>query len=172
MLKQAAATALLVVLAVLAAPADTTRPTPDVTPRVPAASARIAQGPDAAATILKSIDLKQEQYSAVAKQIWDYAELGFQEDKSSALLQKTLADAGFTVDKGVAGMPTAFTASYGSGKPVIAIVGEFDALPGAVASGRRVRRATRRRPGPRATPAVTTCSAPRRRRPPSPSRSG
>ncbi len=110
MLKQAAATALLVVLAVLAAPAQ--------------------QAPDATAGMLKSIDAKTDQYSAVAKQIWDYAEMGFQEDQSSALLQRTLADAGFTIAKGVAGMPTAFTASYGSGKPVIAIVGEFDALPG------------------------------------------
>lgn len=77
-----------------------------------------------------SIEAKKDQYAAVAKQIWDYAELGFQEEKSSALLQKTLADAGFAVEKGVAGMPTAFSASYGSGKPVIVLIGEFDALPG------------------------------------------
>jgi len=109
MLKHAATTAVLVVLAVLAAPAQ--------------------QGPDAAG-VLKSIDAKRDQYAAIAKQIWDFPELGFQEERSSALLQKTLADAGFSVAKGVAGMPTAFTASYGTGKPVIAIVGEFDALPG------------------------------------------
>jgi aminobenzoyl-glutamate utilization protein B len=80
--------------------------------------------------IVTSIDAKRDQYAAVAKQIWDYAELGFQEEKSSALLQKTLADAGFVVEKGVAGMPTAFTASFGSGKPTIVLIGEFDALPG------------------------------------------
>ncbi len=85
---------------------------------------------DAATAILQSIDAKKDVYTNVAKQIWDYAELGFQEERSSALLQKTLADAGFTVEKGVAGMPTAFVAAYGSGKPVVAIVGEFDALPG------------------------------------------
>ncbi len=88
------------------------------------------QAPDADALIMKSIDAKKDGYAAIARQIWDYAELGFQETKSSALLQKTLADAGFRVEAGVAGMPTAFTASYGTGKPVIAIVGEFDALPG------------------------------------------
>jgi aminobenzoyl-glutamate utilization protein B len=80
--------------------------------------------------IVASIDAKREQYAAVARQIWDLAELGYQEEKSSALLQQTLADAGFTMEKGVAGMPTAFTASYGSGRPVIVLVGEFDALPG------------------------------------------
>jgi aminobenzoyl-glutamate utilization protein B len=80
--------------------------------------------------ILKVLDGKSAQYSAIAKQIWDYAEVGYKEVKSSALLQETLANDGFKIDKGVAGMPTAFIASYGSGKPVIAILGEFDALPG------------------------------------------
>ncbi len=80
--------------------------------------------------VIKSIDAKYDTYSVTAKQIWDYAEVGFQETKSSALLQKMLQDAGFTVQNNVAGMPTAFTATYGSGKPVIGILGEFDALPG------------------------------------------
>ena len=53
-----------------------------------------------------------------------------QEFKSSALLIKTLEDEGFKVEKGVAGMPTCFVATWGSGKPVIGILGEFDALPG------------------------------------------
>lgn len=80
--------------------------------------------------ILKSLDGKTEQYSAIAKKIWGYAEVGYQEKQSSALLQQTLTEAGFTVQNNVAGMPTAFVASYGSGKPVIGILGEFDALPG------------------------------------------
>ena len=80
--------------------------------------------------VSKSIDAKYDQYSAIAKKIWDYAEVGFQETQSSALLQQTLKDAGFIVQSNVAGMPTAFTASYGSGKPLIGILGEFDALPG------------------------------------------
>lgn len=80
--------------------------------------------------VIKSIDARYELYSAIAKKIWDYAEVGFQENQSTALLQQTLKEAGFTVQNNVAGMPTAFTANYGSGKPVIGILGEFDALPG------------------------------------------
>src|SRR5260221_8406274 len=75
-------------------------------------------------------DGKREKCAGVAKEMWGFAEVGFQETKSSALLQQQLKAAGFQVTAGVAGMPTAFVATVGSGKPVIAIVGEFDALPG------------------------------------------
>lgn len=71
-----------------------------------------------------------EQYKTTALQIWDYAEVGYKEVNSSALLQKTLKENGFTVEAGVAGMPTAFVATYGSGSPVIGILAEYDALPG------------------------------------------
>jgi aminobenzoyl-glutamate utilization protein B len=71
-----------------------------------------------------------EEYKKDAMEIWNYAEVGYKEVKSSGLLQKTLQDNGFTVEAGVAGIPTAFVATYGSGKPVIAILAEFDALPG------------------------------------------
>lgn len=66
----------------------------------------------------------------VARSIWSFAERGFLEEKSTALLQDVLQKEGFQIEKGVAGMPTAFVASYGSGKPVIGILAEFDALPG------------------------------------------
>ncbi len=66
----------------------------------------------------------------VARQIWDWAEVGYQETQSSALLQQELTKAGFKVEAGVAGIPTAFVATAGSGQPVIAILAEFDALPG------------------------------------------
>jgi aminobenzoyl-glutamate utilization protein B len=69
-------------------------------------------------------------YKKIALQIWDYAEVGYKEVKSSALLQQTLADNGFVVKAGVAEIPTAFVATYGSGSPVIGILAEFDALPG------------------------------------------
>lgn len=62
--------------------------------------------------------------------IWEYAEVALREYKSSALLADELEKAGFKVQRGVAGMPTAFVASYGEGKPVIGILGEYDALPG------------------------------------------
>jgi aminobenzoyl-glutamate utilization protein B len=80
--------------------------------------------------VLKGIDAKRDQYTAIAQQIWNFAELGYQEQRSSALLQNELKNAGFTIRAGVVDEPTGFVASYGSGKPIIAIVGEFDALPG------------------------------------------
>ena len=70
-----------------------------------------------------------KKYGQISDAIWSYAELGMQEFKSSALLIKTLEDEGFTVERNVAGMPTCFVATWGSGKPVIGILGEFDALP-------------------------------------------
>jgi aminobenzoyl-glutamate utilization protein B len=79
---------------------------------------------------IRDLDPQHEAYRQIARQIWDYAEPGFKEVKSSELLQKTLADNGFAVQAGVAGMPTAFVASYGSGTPVIGILAEFDALAG------------------------------------------
>lgn len=80
--------------------------------------------------VAKSIDAGYDHYSSIAKKIWEFAEVGYQETKSSALLQETLGQAGFKIENGVAGMPTAFVATYGTGKPVIGILGEFDALPG------------------------------------------
>lgn len=76
------------------------------------------------------IDRDAAKNAEVAKAIWNYAEVGYQETKSSALLQKQLKDAGFRIESGVAGIPTAFTATYGNGGPVVAVLGEFDALPG------------------------------------------
>jgi len=80
--------------------------------------------------VLKNLDAQSESYGEIAQTIWKFAEMGYQEEKSAALLQKTLSDAGFTIKKGVAGIPTAFLAEYGSGSPVIGIMGEYDALPG------------------------------------------
>jgi len=80
--------------------------------------------------VLKKLDMQQDHYAATALQIWNYAEVGYQETKSSAALQTLLRDAGFQVTTGVAEIPTAFVASYGQGKPVIGILAEFDALPG------------------------------------------
>ena len=90
----------------------------------------MAQAQKTKPEVIKAIDSKYDQYSSIAHKIWEYAEVGFQENQSSALLQATLSKEGFKVESSVAGMPTAFTATYGSGKPVIGILGEFDALPG------------------------------------------
>jgi aminobenzoyl-glutamate utilization protein B len=95
--------------------------------------AAAAQSPSLTAAqraLLASLDGKQSTYAAIARQIWGFAEVGYQETRSSALLSETLEKAGFRVTRGVVGEPTAFTAEVGSGKPVLAIIGEFDALPG------------------------------------------
>src|SRR3954470_12771721 len=72
--------------------------------------------PDDRAALLRGIDAKREKYAGVAKEIWGFAEVGYQEQKSSALLQQQLKAAGFQVTAGVAGIPTAFVATFGSGK--------------------------------------------------------
>jgi len=69
------------------------------------------------------------KYGMISDKIWGYAELGLQEFKSSSLLIETLEDEGFKIERNVAGMPTCFVATWGEGKPVIGILGEFDALP-------------------------------------------
>src|SRR5215467_7457912 len=90
-----------------------------------------AQSPASAhAQLVELVGKDAAQWQEVSKQIWDFAELGYHEAKSSGLLQKQLQEAGFKVQAGLANEPTAFIASYGEGKPVIAILGEFDALPG------------------------------------------
>ncbi len=80
--------------------------------------------------ILAALEADYNRYESIARTLWANPELGYLEVESAALLQDTLAEEGFTVEAGVAGMPTAFTASYGAGGPVIGILGEYDALPG------------------------------------------
>ena len=81
-----------------------------------------------------TIDKHQSEFENVAMTIWDLAEVGYQEYESSKLLQDSLKDHGFRIQTNVADIPTAFIAEYGSGSPVIAILGEFDALPGVAQS--------------------------------------
>lgn len=82
------------------------------------------------ARLVSYLDQHTPEYAAISKKIWGFAEVGYQEQKSAALLQETLQKEGFTVKAGIAGIPTAFIASYGSGEPVIGILAEYDALPG------------------------------------------
>ena len=79
---------------------------------------------------LQQLDARLPEYQSIAQRIWEFAEVGYKETKSSNLLQEILRKEGFRVEAGVAGMPTAFIASYGSGSPVIALLAEYDALPG------------------------------------------
>ncbi len=85
---------------------------------------------DAGADITSGVEARADQTEAIALELWETAEVGYQERKSSALLQTALLNEGFEVEAGVAGIPTAFVASWGDGGPVIAILAEFDALPG------------------------------------------
>lgn len=91
-------------------------------------STAAAAAPDDA--VLRFVEARRDADHAVALDIWKWAEVGYQEQQSSARLQEQLKAAGFDVKVGVADMPTAFVATYGSGKPVIAILAEMDALPG------------------------------------------
>lgn len=66
----------------------------------------------------------------INERIWEYAEIGLEETNSVSLYENLLIQEGFDMNKDIAGMPTAFVATYGSGKPVIGITAEYDALPG------------------------------------------
>jgi aminobenzoyl-glutamate utilization protein B len=93
-------------------------------------SAAAAADPDRKAAAVASIDADADAYWAAALDIWGWAEPGYQETRSSQRLIGLLREAGFTIEEGVAAIPTAFVASYGSGEPVLGILAEFDALPG------------------------------------------
>lgn len=76
------------------------------------------------------IEEKRNDFIEVSDCIWKFAELGYEEQQSAELLCRKLEEEGFAVQRGVGGMETAFIGSYGSGFPVVAILGEFDALSG------------------------------------------
>lgn len=79
---------------------------------------------------LDTIEENKELIASVADQIWEYAELSLQEVRSAALYCKVLKEQGFAVEEGVCSISTAFVASYGSGRPIIGILAEYDALSG------------------------------------------
>jgi len=91
-------------------------------------------------TAVAWVDGSKTTYEEIAKYLWDNPELSLAEFKSSAKLQEYLSKNGFKVEKGVAGMATAFVATWGSGKPVIGFLAEFDALPGLSQVGGKVVR--------------------------------
>jgi aminobenzoyl-glutamate utilization protein B len=104
----------------------------------------VAQAPRSVATgkamVARFLDANASHYGDIAQTIWDHAEVGYQEERSSVLLQQTLREAGFTVEAGVAGIPTAFVATFSTGAgPVLGILAEFDALPG-ITQGRSAER--------------------------------
>jgi len=80
--------------------------------------------------IVASVEAHKDKLIAISDSIWALAETAFEEDDSAEILASYAEKNGFSVQRGVAGMPTAFVASYGSGRPIISVLGEFDALPG------------------------------------------
>ncbi|MDX1518442.1 MAG: M20/M25/M40 family metallo-hydrolase, partial [Woeseiaceae bacterium] len=98
----------------------------------PAPESASAASHDAAAlkdAVVRSIDEQRSVMTTMSDAIWAHAEIALAETESSAVLADYAEQQGFDVTRGVAGMPTAFIASYGEGEPVIGILGEFDALP-------------------------------------------
>ena len=85
---------------------------------------------DNAQIIRDAVREKAQIITGLNRAVWEYAELGYQETKSAAAIIKAPEDDGFTVTKELAGIPTAFKAVWGSGSPVVGILGEYDALPG------------------------------------------
>jgi aminobenzoyl-glutamate utilization protein B len=79
---------------------------------------------------IRSIDARSAELAGLSDEIWRYAETAFEETRSAEALAAYAEKSGFRVERGVAGMPTAFVATFGEGKPVIGILGEYDALPG------------------------------------------
>ncbi len=79
--------------------------------------------------LLERMDDTAQRYGDLSRKIWEFAETGYKEVKSSALLRDELKSNGFQIEQNIAGIPTAFIATWGKGAPVIALMGEFDALP-------------------------------------------
>ena len=97
-------------------------------PALPPAASKADVGKKQAAAA--TIDARRADLASLADQVWAFAETALRETRSAALLADYAEKQGFRVERGVAGMPTAFVASYGQGQPVIAVLGEYDALPG------------------------------------------
>ena len=93
-------------------------------------TAGLVRAGDSKQSVQASVERQRPTLIKLSDQVWAFAETALRETKSSKVLADYAQEQGFKVERGVAGMPTAFVATYGSGKPVIGILGEFDALPG------------------------------------------
>lgn len=92
----------------------------------PVAGQSVEEGKRSALEHAAALD---ELVSGMSMELWEYAEIALEESRSAAYLSGILEDEGFTVERGVAGMPTAFVASWGSGSPILGVLAEYDALP-------------------------------------------
>jgi aminobenzoyl-glutamate utilization protein B len=116
------ADAMILIISLLLAATAAARTAPP-----PAVSKADARKKQAAAA---SIETHRTELTALADQVWAFAETALREKRSAAVLADYAEKQGFKVERGIARMPTAFLASYGEGAPVIAVLGEYDALPG------------------------------------------
>ena len=89
---------------------------------------------------IAAIEAKSDTVFRVSDAVWEYAELSLQEEKSAACYSEVLKAEGFQVESGICGIPTAFSASFGSGRPVIGILAEYDALSGLSQKGGALER--------------------------------
>jgi len=121
----------LVVIMLAAGPASAEVRAPEPAAPIDAAQAQSLRGPSAAKlAAVGSVDRHARALEELSDRIWAYAEIALREHRSAAALADFAEQQGFRVERGVAGMPTAFVARYGAGHPVIGVMGEFDALPG------------------------------------------
>jgi aminobenzoyl-glutamate utilization protein B len=90
----------------------------------------LAADPNKKEEAVAAVDRHREELINLSNQIWAFAETALRETRSAKTLADYAEKQGFKVERGVAGLPTAFTAVYGTGRPVIGILGEYDALPG------------------------------------------
>lgn len=97
---------------------------------LPSPAQTLAPQAPAAQAVLRGVEAHGPRFEKISRQIWENPELGWHEQKSAALLKEELRAAGFRITDNVAGLPTAFIAEWGSGAPVVGIIGEYDALPG------------------------------------------
>jgi aminobenzoyl-glutamate utilization protein B len=104
------------------------KPKPRTPEKAPPAK-KVGKLPATHSEMLDHLDKMRSELVAINQDIWTWSELGLEEYRSSSRLVKALKKAGFTVREGVSGMPTAFVAEYGKGKPIIGILAEYDALP-------------------------------------------
>ena len=100
-----------------------------VQPAKPATAAAGFKDADKA-KVIAALDAKAAHYGDLSRKIWEFSEVGYKETKSAAALVAELKGAGFEVQEGIAGEPTGFVATFGSGKPIIGVMAEYDALPG------------------------------------------
>ena len=100
---------------------------------------------------LEQLDRRAETLFSIGDAVWDHPETDYTEEQSSAILKQALEQEGFTVQSNLDGIPTAFSGTYGSGAPVIGILGEFDALSG-LSQKAGITHPDRRRQRPRLRP--------------------